>query len=294
MECDDALVVSSKSSMDQIEIMDVSHYYGKTMALDGFSGILRPGITGILGENGAGKSTLLQLLATLLTPDHGTITYNGSTIDTRYYRSILGYTPQHVGAYTSMKLIDYLRYVASLKNVDGSAIDVTIKSITDSLELSDHLHDKIKTFSGGMKQRIAIAQALVNKPKVLLLDEPTVGLDPRQRILFRSLLDRYRKDTIIVLCSHIVSDIETIADQVWLIRNGQLKQSGSVDALIEPLKGHVYEMEGTIDQLNPGCTIVDVKLKPDPRVRFITDGPRAYGWKQVEPNLEDVYMNIYG
>ncbi len=280
--------------MDRLVLDGIKKSYGSTIALDGLSATLTNGICGVLGENGAGKSTLLNALATLIQPDQGSILYDGSTIYTRYYQSLLGYLPQHFGVYGHMKLQDYLRYVAALKNVDGSTIDERIQTILIDLDLLMYKNRKLKTLSGGMRQRVGIAQALINAPKILLLDEPTVGLDPRQRIRFKTLLSRLSEHCIVILSSHIVSDIEDIADTVWLLKDGKLCASGAVDTLIDALDGTVYVKQKEVKDLPDDATIVDIRFKPEPMVRFISNQMVEPSWTMVKPDLNDVYMRIYG
>ncbi len=279
--------------MDTLVLDGIKKCYGQTIALDGFSATLTHGICGVLGENGAGKSTVLNLLSTLIQPDQGMILYNGSTIYTRYYQSLLGYLPQHFGVYGHMKLQDYLRYVAALKNVDGSTIDPMIQTTLNDLDLLPYADSKLKTLSGGMRQRVGIAQALINSPKVLLLDEPTVGLDPRQRIRFKTLLSRLANHCIVILSSHIVSDIEDIADTVWLLKKGKLCCEGTVESLIKSLDGTVYVKDGDTMDLPLDATIVNIRLKPIPMVRFISNALVQPSWRMVRPDLNDVYMRVY-
>lgn len=280
--------------MDGLIIDAISKSYGSIQALDHFDASLSNGIYGILGENGAGKTTLLNSLATLILPDDGTITYNGSTIHCRYYQSILGYLPQHFGYYPHMKLRQYLKYVGALKNVDGSTIEYKIESLTQRLDLSAYLDRRLKTLSGGMLQRVGIAQALINDPKILLLDEPTIGLDPYQRNRFKSLLAQLAGQTIIVLSSHIVSDIEDIADTIWLIKDGALKGNGSLGQLVKPLDGKVYETHEDQQDLPNDAIVVNVKLKPVHTIRFITDQTPNIPCIGVKADLNDVYMKLYG
>ncbi|MBR4078436.1 MAG: ABC transporter ATP-binding protein [Oscillospiraceae bacterium] len=200
----------------------VSKQYKNHIAVDRVSARLHRGVYGLLGANGAGKTTLMRMLTGILTPTSGSITFDGMDVSTEEYRGILGYLPQDFGYYPEFTAMDFLLYLAALKGIPKSQAKRRAKELLELVSLQDVARRKIKTFSGGMKQRLGIAQALLNDPKLLILDEPTAGLDPKERVRFRNLIEQLGKDSIVLLSTHIVSDIEHIADEILLMRDGQL------------------------------------------------------------------------
>lgn len=200
----------------------VSKQYKNHVAVDRVSARLHRGVYGLLGANGAGKTTLMRMLTGILTPTSGTITFDGMDVTTEEYRGILGYLPQDFGYYPEFTAMDFLLYLAALKGIPKSQAKRRAKELLELVSLEDVSRKKIKTFSGGMKQRLGIAQALLNDPKLLILDEPTAGLDPKERVRFRNLIEQLGKDSIVLLSTHIVSDIEHIADEILLMKDGQL------------------------------------------------------------------------
>ena len=200
----------------------ISKQYKSRIAVDRVSAKLHQGVYGLLGANGAGKTTLMRMLTGILTPTSGTITFDGMDVSTEEYRGILGYLPQDFGYYPEFTAMDFLLYLAALKGIPKSQAKRRAKELLELVSLEDVSRKKIKTFSGGMKQRLGIAQALLNDPKLLILDEPTAGLDPKERVRFRNLIEQLGKDSIVLLSTHIVSDIEHIADEILLMRDGQL------------------------------------------------------------------------
>ena len=200
----------------------ISKQYKNHIAVDRVSARLHQGVYGLLGANGAGKTTLMRMLTGILTPTSGTITFDGMDVTTEDYRGILGYLPQDFGYYPEFTAMDFLLYLAALKGIPKSQAKRRAKELLELVSLEDVSRKKIKTFSGGMKQRLGIAQALLNDPKLLILDEPTAGLDPKERVRFRNLIEQLGNDSIVLLSTHIVSDIEHIADEILLMRDGQL------------------------------------------------------------------------
>lgn len=213
----------------ELVIDRVSKQYKNCIAVDRVSVKLHQGVYGLLGANGAGKTTLMRLLCGILKPTSGTITFDGMDVSEEAYRSILGYLPQDFGYYPEFTAMDFLLYLAALKGIPGAQAKRKAKSLLELVSLQDVGHKKIKTFSGGMKQRLGIAQALLNDPKLLILDEPTAGLDPKERVRFRNLIEKLGKDSIVLLSTHIVSDIEHIAHQVLMMKDGQLIFQGKWD-----------------------------------------------------------------
>ena len=204
----------------------VSKQYKTRFAVNCISARLHQGVYGLLGANGAGKTTLMRMLTGILSPTSGTITFDGMDVSTEDYRGILGYLPQDFGYYPEFTAMDFLLYLAALKGIPKTQAKHRAKELLELVSLQDVSRKKIKTFSGGMKQRLGIAQALLNDPKLLILDEPTAGLDPKERVRFRNLIEQLGKDSIVLLSTHIVSDIEHIADEILLMKDGQLIYQG--------------------------------------------------------------------
>ena len=199
------------------------------IAVDRVSLRLHSGVFGLLGANGAGKTTLMRMLCGILQPTSGTITFDGIDVSEEGYRAILGYLPQDFGYYPEFTAMDFLIYMAALKGLPKPLAKRRANELLELVGLEDMGRKKIKTFSGGMKQRLGIAQALLNDPKLLILDEPTAGLDPKERVRFRNLIGQLGKDSIVLLSTHIVSDIEHIADEVLMMKDGNLIYHGAWD-----------------------------------------------------------------
>ena len=200
----------------------VSKQYKNKIAVDRVSARLHQGVYGLLGANGAGKTTLMRMLCGILRPTSGTITFDGIDVSEESYRAALGYLPQDFGYYPEFTALDFLLYFAALKGIPKKRARQKADELLTLVSLNDAAHKRIKTFSGGMKQRLGIAQALLNDPRLLILDEPTAGLDPKERVRFRNLIEQLGRDSIVLLSTHIVSDIEHIADQILLMKDGQL------------------------------------------------------------------------
>ena len=204
----------------------ITKQYKNKLAVDRITFNLTEGVTGLLGANGAGKTTLMRMMSGILTPTSGEISADGIAVQTEEYRSLLGYLPQDFGYYPEFTAREFIRYIAALKGIEKKHAKQKTEELLETVGLSDVAGKKIKTFSGGMKQRVGIAQALVNDPAILILDEPTAGLDPKERVRFRNLIAEIGKDTIVLFSTHIVSDIEHIASNVLIMRDGQLVHEG--------------------------------------------------------------------
>ena len=214
----------------------LSKQYKNKIAVDRISISMQKGVYGLLGANGAGKTTLLRMICGILKPTSGTISYDGMDVSEESYRAVLGYLPQDFGYYPEFTGIDFLLYMAALKGIGKSAAKKRAEDLLQIVSLTDSAKKKIKTYSGGMKQRLGIAQALLNNPKLLVLDEPTAGLDPKERVRFRDLIEKLGEDSIVLLSTHIVSDIEHIADQVLMMKNGQMIYQGKWDSAQDDLE----------------------------------------------------------
>lgn len=214
----------------KLTIDRVSKQYKNHIAVDRVSFELQKGVYGLLGANGAGKTTLMRMICGILKPTGGTITFDGMDASEEGYRSILGYLPQDFGYYPEFHATDFLMYFAALKGIPKAPAVRKTSELLELVGLQDVKHKKIKTFSGGMKQRLGIAQALLNDPKLLVLDEPTAGLDPKERVRFRNLIEELGKDSIVLLSTHIVSDIEHIANEILMMKDGHLIYRGKWDA----------------------------------------------------------------
>lgn len=204
----------------------LSKQYKNKIAVDRVSLRLQPGVYGLLGANGAGKTTLMRMICGILKPTSGTVAFDHKDVTTEEYRAELGYLPQDFGYYPEFTGQDFLLYMAALKGLSKPYAKRKVKELLELVALQDVAKKKIKTYSGGMKQRLGVAQVLLNEPKLLVLDEPTAGLDPKERVRFRNLIAELGKENIVLLSTHIVSDIEHIADKVLLMKDGQLIYQG--------------------------------------------------------------------
>ena len=221
----------------ELVIDRLTKQFQNKIAVDRVSLRLHNGVFGLLGTNGAGKTTLMRMLCGILQPTSGTITFDGMDVREEGYRAILGYLPQDFGYYPEFTAMDFLLYMAELKGLPKQSAKRRANELLELVGLQDMGRKKIKTFSGGMKQRLGIAQALLNNPKLLILDEPTAGLDPKERVRFRNLIQQLGEDSIVLLSTHIVSDIEHIADEVLMMKNGNLIYHGAWDDQMGDLEG---------------------------------------------------------
>ncbi|MEP0213454.1 MAG: ABC transporter ATP-binding protein [Cellulophaga sp.] len=281
-----------------LEIQNVSKKYNKNQyGVKDFSISIEKGILGLLGPNGAGKSTLLKMIATVNKPTKGCIILNKNNIikDANYMRKQLGFLPQDFGVYPNLNAYEFLEYIAAMKGVGGNNLKSRISKLLEGLNLIDAAKKPIGSYSGGMKQRVGIAQALLNNPKIVIFDEPTVGLDPEERVRFRNLISDLANDCIVILSSHIVSDIDTIADKVAIMKKGTLLSYGTQENILQHVTNKVFET--TIDKesltaFKADKIIVSASRKNNQLlVRYITNTPIENSIKKIA-NLEDAYLYL--
>ena len=225
----------------------VSKHYQNKIAVDRISLCLGKGVVGLLGANGAGKTTMMRMICGILKPTSGTITFDGLDVSEEDYRDVLGYLPQDFGYYPNFTARKFLLYMATLKGLDKKSAERKCDELLKLVNLSDVQNKKVKTFSGGMKQRLGIAQAMLNDPDILVLDEPTAGLDPKERVRFRNLIAQLGNDRIVILSTHIVSDVEQIAKRILMIKDGQVIYDGNTDSMGESLEDFYLEQFGEVE-----------------------------------------------
>jgi ABC-2 type transport system ATP-binding protein len=277
----------------------VSKSYGKFEALKDINLEFSNGVYGLLAPNGAGKTTLIKMLTTLIFPSKGEILYNGTNIARlgEKYRELLGYLPQDFGYYKNYSPRQFLSYLGALKGMDKKVVNKRMDELLKLVALEDVATKKMKKFSGGMIQRVGIAQAMLNDPKILILDEPTAGLDPKERVRFRNLLSELARDRIVILSTHIVSDVESIANEIIMIKDKQVLYKGSIDEICKVIAGMVYETSIPYEQatvFKKGVFSLSEKQEDGLlKIRFISKKTPEPTWTAVKPNLEDVFLYVY-
>ncbi|GFI44612.1 MAG: ABC transporter ATP-binding protein [Dorea sp.] len=282
--------------MPELTLDRISKHFKNKIAVDNVSLSLSEGVYGFLGANGAGKTTLLRMICGVLKPTAGEIRCNGIEIGKLDgdYRYLLGYLPQDFGYYPDFTARRYLEYLAACKAVPQSLAREKVQEMLSLTGLSGDQKNKIRTFSGGMLRRLGIAQALLNDPEILILDEPTSGLDPKERIRFRNIISSLSKGRIILLSTHIVSDVEFIADKILLMKQGRIIQQGTVAEVTESVKGKVWEYlaePAAAIQMNDCFAVSNLKNEGDlVRLRLVSDKRPCEGAVLAKPGLEDVYL----
>ena len=283
-------------------IKNISKEFKDKLAVDNFSVTLNSGIYGLLGPNGSGKTTLMRILADVSEPSSGEILVNGDSKNKlgADYRNLIGYVPQNIGFYKNFTAEKFLYYVCALKGIDKSIERNKVDELLKFVNLEKDRKRKIGKFSGGMKQRLGIAQALLNDPKILILDEPTAGLDPNERIRFKNLVSKLSKDKIIIFSTHIVSDIEFIANEILVMKDGKLVEKSSLEDILDSVRGKVYtlniseiDLEGIqnefkISSMARGNNGISVRVVGDNNLSI-----KEFEHIEETPNLEDVFLYYF-
>ena len=283
-----------------LRISNLTKDFDGFKAVNNFSYQMNCGVYGLLGVNGAGKTTLMRMLTTLMYPSSGQITWNGEDVFAMdgKYRMLLGYLPQDFGYYPDFSVYDYLMYIAALKGIRPAVARQRVKELLKQVGLVKARNKKMKTLSGGMKRRAGIAQAMLNDPKILILDEPTAGLDPSERIRFRNLISELSEDRIVLLSTHIVSDIEYIANDILLMKDGQLVISGTSEDIINSMPESVWicrVAKNSIDACLKKYKVSNVKTIPGgAELRIISRNQPTENAVQVDATLEDVFLYYFG
>ena len=300
----------------KIEFKHIGKTYGSVRALSDFSAELTPGIYALLGPNGAGKTTLMHILTDNLKADSGEILYTEDGNAPRNvkamgeeFREMLGFMPQYPGMYPNFTAKQFLQYAATLKGVGDHLkkrerdvlIDRQITEILDELELSDVAMRRIGTFSGGMKQRLALAQAVLGNPKILILDEPTAGLDPKQRIAVRNYVSRISRDKIVLIATHMVSDIECIAKEIILLRKGETVNMAAPHVLVQEIDGKVWDVcveQERIAEMQSKFAVTNIATSDEQAgmavLRVLSDTKPSEDATHAAPALEDYYLYVFG
>ncbi len=279
-----------------LELNHLRKQYKNKVAVADLSLRLEEGVYGLLGANGAGKTTLLRMLCDILKPTSGSVLCNGTEVREMggEYRRLLGYLPQDFGYYPEMKAERYMRYLAELKALPPDLIRSKTEELLRLVELYEVRNKKIKTFSGGMLRRLGIAQAMLNDPEILILDEPTAGLDPKERIRFRNIISSFSRNRIVILSTHIVSDVEYIADQILLMKQGELISQGDLHQITEKVRGCVWECvteSSQAQELNERYAISNLRNCGEKvSLRIVAKEKPVEDAVPAEPNLEDVYL----
>ena len=283
----------------QLTLDRLTKQYGSKIALDRIDANFEPGIYGLLGANGAGKTTMMRLICDILKPTSGEVTFNGTNIREmgESYRTVIGYLPQDFGYYPNFTAMNFLLYMASLKGLNARYAKEKSLELLETVNLSEVKDKKIKTFSGGMKQRLGIAQAFLNNPQILILDEPTAGLDPKERVKFRNLITSFAEDKIVILSTHIVTDVEYIADEILVIKGGGLLKKGAESTIIQEISGKVWECRITrqeAERLENHFIVCNSKTENGEAVlRIVSDSKPCDTAVSVSPCLEDLYLYYF-
>jgi len=283
----------------ELRLEHITKSYGKQLALDDFNATLSEGVYGLLGPNGAGKTTLISILIGILEATQGRILLDGvdiRTMGTKYLDRI-GYLPQYPTFYKNFRTDEFLKYMCALKGIPQKQVNGRIQEVLDLVNLTDSYKKKVGALSGGMRQRLGIAQAILNKPDILVLDEPTAGLDPGERIRFRNIISRLAKDKLVLLATHIVPDVEYIAKEIIILNQGQLFMQGSPEELEKSVEGKVWNV--VVDEEDMEAWVEKFQVRNVKRLdnqfllRVVSDNAPEGKTEQARPSLEDVFLSIF-
>ena len=284
----------------QLQLKNLCKQYGTKCAVNHVNASLSPGVYGLLGANGAGKTTLMRMICGVLKPSSGSIRLNGKSIEElgeRYY-SHLGYMPQDFGFYPDFTAREFMLYMAAVKGLDTKTAKQRTEHLLHMVNLQDVANKKVKSYSGGMKQRLGIAQAELNHPSILILDEPTAGLDPKERVRFRNLISDFAKEKIVILSTHIVSDVSYIADYILMMKSGQFLLGEPMDTVTDHIKGKVWEIlidNREVPKYSRDFSVVNLHHENNMvRLRIVSDTAPAADAVTVEPSLEDLFLYHFG
>ena len=281
----------------ELKIENLYKSYRNKEALKNINLTLAPGTYGLLGENGAGKSTLMRILTTVDFQTKGTVTYNGEDITQldHKYREIIGYMPQDYTVFPSFTARDFLEYMGALKGISKDELSKKIPEVLTFVNLAHVSNKKVKGFSGGMKRRLGIAQVILNDPQILIFDEPTAGLDAKERIRFSNIISAMSKDKIVILSTHIMSDIEAISNHLIIINQGEIVETSEIENLVEKVRNQVWEVvvnQELFNEVNEARQVVRRKQEGDSiRVRYVGEPYEGLYNEALEPTLEDYYVS---
>lgn len=284
----------------ELQLRNLSKQYGTKCAVDNVNAKLEPGVYGLLGANGAGKTTLMRMICGVLKPTSGDIRLNGKTINElgEQYYTHLGYMPQDFGFYPDFTAREFMLYMAAVKGLDKRVAKTRTQDLLHMVNLDDVADKKIKSYSGGMKQRLGIAQAELNNPSILILDEPTAGLDPKERVRFRNLISDFAKEKIVILSTHIVSDVSYIADTILLMKNGSFLLQEPMATVTDNIRGKVWEIlvdERNADEYSRKFSVVNLHHENNKvRLRIIDEIAPTDDAIAVSPSLEDLFLYHFG
>ncbi len=283
----------------ELTLQNITKKYERVLVLNDISLTLKPGIYGLLGANGAGKTTLFRIICRLMEPTHGSIKFNGKNVNQQAeaYRTNLGFLPQDFSYYPDFTGMRFMLYIAALKGLNNTVAKKRSLELLKQVGLEEMKDMKIRKYSGGMKQRLGIAQAMLNNPQILILDEPTVGLDPKERVKFRKLISSFANNKIVILSTHIVADVEYIADEIIVLKKGMILNKGTTDILLKEIQNHVWECFVNMDQINlfeDKFIVSNRKYTENGAVlRIVSTNQPALNAKKVEPSLEDLYLYYF-